>query len=133
MTYSRDAVYTYMRNALVASHSGIYVTSRREPVTKQFPAVRLAEVNRTRTQQYATLANDDDQYVSIFEAEVFSNKKNTALSEAYKVLDTVENAFKRLGYFETFCEPLDNADPSVVRILARFTKQIGKGDNIPSA
>ena len=132
MTYSRKAVYTYIRNAIVTAHSGAYVTARREPVTKTFPAVYLTELNRIRVQRYATLANDDDQYESTFEAEIFSNKQSGALEEAYSVLETVESAFKTLGYFETFCEPIDNYDPSVYRIIARFTRQIGMADVMPS-
>ena len=132
MTYSREAVYTYLRNAIVTAHSGAYVTARREPVTKTFPAVRVIEINRTRPQEYATLANDDQQYESTFETEIFSNKQSGALAEAYSILDTVESAFKTLGYFETFCEPIDNIDPSVFRIVGRFSRQIGMADVIPS-
>ena len=132
MTYSRESVYSYVRTAIVTAHSGAYVTARREPVSKTFPAVRLSEVNRIRTQAYATLANDDQQYVSTFEAEIFCNEQNGALATAYSVLDTVESAFKTLGYFETFCEPIDNFDPSVFRVVARFSRQIGMADVIPS-
>ena len=132
MTYSRQAVYSYVRNAIVASHSGAYVTARREPILKNFPAVLLTEINRVRAQQYATLANDDEQYVSTFEAEIYCNEQNGALATAYSILDTVESAFKTLGYFETFCEPIDNYDPSVYRIIARFTRQIGMADVIPT-
>lgn len=132
MTYSREAVYSYVRNAIVASHSGAYVTARREPVPKNFPAVWLVEMNRTRPQQYATLANDDNQYESTFEAQIFSNKQNGALVEGYSILGTIESAFKRLGYFETFCDQVDNADPSVFRIVARFSRQIGMADVIPT-
>lgn len=132
MNYSRKAVYTYVRNAIVAAHSGAYVTARRELITAQFPAVYITEVNRVRAQQYATLANDDEQYISTVETEIFSNKQSGALDEAYSVLETIEGAFKRLGYFETFCEPIDNYDPTVYRIIARFTRQIGMADVIPS-
>lgn len=132
MTYSREAVYTYVRNAIVAAHSGTYVTARREPVPKNFPAVWLVEMNRVRTQRFATLANDDQQYESTFEVQIFSNKQNGALAEAYSILDTVESAFKRLGYFETFCEQVTNVDPSVFRIVARFSRQIGMADVIPT-
>lgn len=131
MSFTREAVYTYVRNAIVTAHSGAHVTSRVEPITKTFPAIKVAEANRIRTQQYATLANDDDQYESTFEIEIYSNKANGAVKEAYDILGTVEGAFKRLGYFETFCDPIDNIDPSVFRIMARFTRQIGMGDSLP--
>lgn len=132
MTYTREAVYTYVRNAIVAAHSGAYVTARREPVSKTFPAIRLSEVNRTRPQSYATLANDDEQYVSTFEVEIFCNEQSGALATAYSVLETIEDAFKRLGYFENYCQPVDNIDPSVYRIVARFSRQIGMADVIPT-
>ena len=132
MTYSRKSVYTYVRNAIVTAHSGAYVTAIREPITKTFPAVRIAEANRIRPEQYATLANDDQQYVSTFEAEIFSNKQNGSLEEAYSILETIEGAFKTLGYFENFCQPIDNVDPSIFRIVARFTRQIGMADVMPS-
>ena len=133
MTYSRKAVYTYVRNAIVASHSGAYVTARREVIPKNFPAIHITEMNRVRTERFATLANDDVQYESAMQAEIFSNAQNGALEEAYSILDTVESAFKRLGYFETFCQPIDNVDPSVFRIVARFTRQIGMADVIPTS
>ena len=132
MTYSRKAVYSYVRNAIVASHSGAYVTARIEPVPKNFPAIHLTEMNRVRTERYATLANDDQQYDSTFQAEIFSNEQNGAVEEAYSILETVESAFKTLGYFENFCQPIDNVDPSIFRIVARFTRQIGMADVIPS-
>lgn len=132
MTYSRKAVYSYVRNAIVASHSGAYVTARREPVPKNFPAIELTEMNRVRTERFATLANDDEQYDSTFQAEIFSNAQNGALEEAYSILGTIESAFKKLGYFETYCQPIDNVDPSIFRIISRFTKQIGMADVIPT-
>ena len=132
MTYSRKAVYSYVRNAIVASHSGAYVTARIEPVPKNFPAIHLTEMNRVRTERYATLANDDQQYDSTFQAEIFSNEQNGAVEEAYSILETVESAFKTLGYFENFCQPIDNVDPSIFRIVARFTRQIGMADVMPS-
>ena len=132
MTYSRESVYSYVRNAIVASHSGAYVTARREPVPKNFPAIELTEMNRVRTERFATLANDDEQYDSTFQAEIFSNAQNGALEEAYSILGTIESAFKRLGYFEIFSEPIDNIDPSIFRIVARFTRQIGMADVIPT-
>ena len=132
MTYSRKAVYSYVRNAIVASHSGAYVTARIEPVPKNFPAIHLTEMNRVRTERYAILANDDQQYDSTFQAEIFSNEQNGAVEEAYSILETIESAFKTLGYFENFCQPIDNVDPSIFRIVARFTRQIGMADVIPS-
>lgn len=133
MIYSVESVFNYVANAINAEFPRARVSSRRELVAKVLPAVYLYEMNRTRPQQYATLANDDEQWESTFEANIYANSLNGAKASAYDILYVVESAFKRLGYFETFGEPMDNIDPSLVRIVARFTRQIGKGDEIPKS
>lgn len=132
MTYSVESVFDYVANAVDDAIQGVRITSHREPVAKSLPALYMYEMNRTRPQRYATLANDDEQWESTFEAEIYVNDLDGARTNAYNILYVVEDAFKRLGYFETFCEPLDNIDPSLFRINARFTRQIGKGDILPT-
>jgi hypothetical protein len=132
MNYSMESVFDYIANAVDAEVQGVRITSHREPVAKSLPALYVREMNRTRPQRYATLANDDEQWESTFEAEIYVNDLDGARTNAYNILYVVEDAFKRLGYFETFCEPLDNIDPSLFRINARFTRQIGKGDILPT-
>lgn len=132
MTYSVESVFDYVANAVDEAVQGVRIVSRREPVAKSLPALYMYEMNRTRPQRFATLANDDQQWESTFEAEIYVNDIDGARTNAYSILYAVEDAFKRLGYFETFCEPLDNIDPSLFRINARFTRQIGKGDILPT-
>ena len=132
MTYSVESVFDYVANAVDDAIQGVRITSHREPVAKSLPALYMYEMNRTRPQRYATLANDDEQWESTFEAEIYTNDLDGARTNAYNILYVVEDAFKRLGYFETFCEPIDNIDPSLFRINARFTRQIGRGDILPT-
>lgn len=133
MTYHREAVFSYVATMITDAFDGIKVTSRLEPVSKKFPVVYLHEINRTRPQRYATIASDDDQWESTFEAVVFTNYADGNMSEAYNITEVIENAFKRLGYIENFCQPIDNADPLIVRIVSRYTRQIGSGDQIPES
>ena len=132
MTYRRDYVFNYVATVVNNEYPSMKITSRREPVSKQFPLVYLHESNRTRPEQYATLANDDEQWVSTFECEVYTNEPDGNMSNAYAITEVVESAMKSLGYIETFCQPIDNIDPLLVRIFARFVRQIGAGDEIPS-
>lgn len=133
MTYTVDSVFDFVAKAVNAVDAGARVSSRREPVAKTLPAVYMYEMNRVRVQRFATLANDDDQWESTFEVEVYTNNLDGARAKGYQILYAIEDAFKRLGYFETFCEPIDNIDPSLFRVNARFTRQIGKGDEIPES
>ena len=131
MFYHRDYVFNYVATVVNNSFEGLRITSRREPVAKVFPVVYIHEVNRMRPQRYATLASDDDQWVSTFEAEVYTNDSNGNMDTAFGIMDIVEGAFKALGYFMTFCQPIDNIDSLIVRINARFERQLGAGDVIP--
>lgn len=131
MTYHRDYVFNYVATIVNDAFPNARITSRREPVAKKFPLVYLHEMNRTRPYQYATLASDDDQWVSTFEAEVYTNDSNGNMDSAFGIMDIVEGAFRALGYFMTFCQPIDNIDPLIVRINARFERQLGAGDVIP--
>lgn len=132
MTYSVESVFDYVANAVDSAVQGVRIVSHREPVAKSLPALYLYEMNRTRPQRYATLANDDVQWESTYEAEIYVNDLDGARTNAYSILYAVESAFKTLGYFETFCEPIDNIDPTLFRINARFSRQIGIADAIPS-
>lgn len=132
MTYHRDYVFNYVATIVNNEFPNVRMTSRREPVAKHFPLVYLHEMNRTRPQQYATLANDDDQWESTFECEVYTNEPDGNMSSAYAITEVVESAMKALGYIENFCRPIDNIDPLVVRIISRYIRQIGAGDEIPS-
>lgn len=133
MLFHRDYVFNYVATVVNNSYDGLRITSRLEPVQKVFPIVYIHETNRMRPQQFATLASDDDQWVSTFEAEVYTNDSNGAMDSAYSIMDVVEGAFKQLGYFLVFCQPIDNIDPLVVRVFARFERQLGAGDVIPDA
>ena len=132
MTYHRDYVFNYVATIVNNEFPNVRMTSRREPVAKHFPLVYLHEMNRMRPQQYATLANDDDQWESTFECEVYTNDPDGNMGTAYAITEVVEGAMKALGYIETFCQPIDNIDPLLVRINSRFVRQIGAGDEIPS-
>jgi hypothetical protein len=63
-----------------------------------------------------------------FEAHVFSNLKNGALSEARDIMSDVETAFREMYFVETYCGQTTNADPQVIHLVARFTRNIGDGD-----
>ena len=131
MTYSVNGIFDYVKRSILASHSEAYVTSRREPIPRAFPCVEIRQFNKNRQINAVTLDMKDRQYITIFEVQIFSNSQNSALSEAYALEETVETAFNNLGYRVTFCQPIDNIDPSIFRIIARFERVIGMGDILP--
>lgn len=117
----RLEIYNSIANAINDYDSSVYVTQRYEPIPESIPCVFVQQIGKARTLQYATLTNTDEQYRRTFEVQVF----HTTLNEAYALMETIEDAFKQLAFFEDLCEPIDNADQKIARIAARFYAQLG--------
>ena len=131
MTFSVNGIFDYLQKSIHAVCSGAYVTSIREPIPKAMPCVQIQQLNKSRPVNYMTLDLTDRQYLSTFEAQIYSNAQDSALSEAYGLEEVIESAFNELGYRVTFCQPINNIDPSIFRLIARFERVIGIGDTLP--
>ena len=129
--YTRNGIYTAVEGAVNLTSRPVYCTSRREPVPESFPAFHLYELGHQDIRSSVTLKSTDEAKTVQFEAQVFSNLTHGAQDEAFDIMEDAEAALKRLGFMETFCSPIENADPSIFRIVARFERVIGSGDEMP--
>ena len=130
MRYSRNAIYTRVREAIMAAHTDAYCTSRMVAKPASFPACYIHEIDNFRPQEFTQLDFQDAQWESVFEIQVVSNKKNTAASEAYAIMDTAKAAMSNL-YFREFSETnIDTGD--TFTLVGRFRRRIGGGDTMPS-
>ena len=129
--FTRNRIYTYVRNALKAVYPDLYVTAMEEPIPPKGPAVQVREVVRRRPVRDTTLDGKDDQLRVAFDVNVYSNLSNGALDEAHEIMSVAEQAFKEIYFIETDCRPLELANNRVTRLVARFDRVIGKGDQFP--
>ena len=128
---SVNQIYSYVEAALTASHPGLYCASRLEPVPPNFPSVEIVEINHAEITRTLPLNFGSHDTVSLrrdFEAHVFSNLKNGALTQARDIMEDVETAFREMYFVETYCGQTNNADQQVIHLVARFTRNIGDGD-----
>ncbi len=130
MRYSRNAIYTRVRDAILAEHSNAYCTSRMVAKPASFPACYIHEIDNFRPQQFTQLDFQDVQCESVYEVQVVSNKKNTAASEAYAIMDTAKAAMSNLYYREFSETNIDRGD--TFTLIGRFRRRIGGGDTMPS-
>lgn len=130
MTYSRNAVYTHIANAIKAQYSTAYCTSRYVAKPSSFPACYIHEIDNFRPQQFTQLDFEDVQWESAFEIQVVSNKANTAASEAYDIMAIAKAAFSELYYREFQETTLDSGDRFTA--IGRFRRRIGGGDTMPN-
>lgn len=117
----RELIYNTIARAITDYDPNIYVTQRYEPIPKTVPCVFVEMISKVRTRRYATLDNIDDQHRYTFEVQVFHN----SLTEGYALMEYIEEQFKSIAFFEDMCQPIDDADQSIFRIVARFSAQQG--------
>ena len=127
--YSRNAVYTRVRSAIVAQFPAAYITSRMVAKPSTFPAVLIHEIDRNRPIQNTQLDYQDVQWESVFEIQIVSAKANTAATEAYNIMDVARQTMSDLYYREFSETNIDVGD--TFTIIGRFRRVIGGGDTMP--
>ena len=131
MNMTRNKIYTFVEGRVKDFNSKIYCASKLEPVPQSFPACFICEASHNERASAITLDRDDEQREVTFEVQVCSTKVNGAASECYEIIDIVEAAFKALAFLEISCSVVDNIDPAVTRVVARFTRLICALDPMP--
>ncbi len=131
MKYSKNAVYTRVRNAVKAANSAAYVTGVIVAVPPKSPAVMVQETGRFHNREAMTFGGLQPVRTSTFEAHVFSTKADTGMSECLSLMDTVIEAFVKIGYQLILTEPLDSGEEKKYRMVARFRRVIGSNDEMP--
>jgi hypothetical protein len=129
MKYTRNGVYTYVCEWIQESYPETDFTSRYVPKPSTFPNCYIHEIDRSRPLEYTQLDFKDVQYESVFEIQVSSNKKNSAASEAYAIMELAKEAFNSLYYREFSETTVDYTDRFTV--IGRFRRIIGGGDQMP--
>lgn len=128
---TRNAVYDYVSKAITAVHTNAHCTSRRVPKPSAYPSCYIHEIDHYRPLENMQLDYQDVQWQSSFEIRIISNKKGTAASEAYAILDTARSAFNEIYYRELSATPIDGTE--TFTIVARFRRTIGGGDSMPKS
>ena len=130
--YSRNAVYTRIRAAVLAVNSNAYVSGTYTPTPAKFPAVFARQIGKVQPVENVTLTHDDNQWRDTVEVQVFSDKAGGASSQAYKIMDAVEVEMKTLGYILDMMNPVDNIETTIFRLVARWHRVTGGADTMPS-
>lgn len=127
---TRNQIYDYIEGEVNTASRPVYCASILEPVPQSFPACFITEINHYPSRGNIELSFEDEQLVRDFEVHTFSNLQNEALIEAQAVMSDVEVAMRSIGFIETYCGQANNIDPTVVHVVARFTRVFGGEDTI---
>lgn len=128
-----NQIYNYIEEVVNTSSRPVYTTSRDEPITEHFPACQIKLLDQVDDQRALPLSFATKAHVSSrvnFEVHVYSNKKNTALSEAREIMDDVELAFRQLSFIKIARLQMESINSTIVHLVARFTRNIADGDEL---
>jgi len=133
MKYSKNAVYTSVRNAVKTVYAEAYVTGTIAAVPAKSPAVMMQEIGYFHNSEAVTLGGSQGVWTSTFEAQVFSNKAKTGMTECTTIMDTVVSAFVSLGYVLTAMNIVEDGKDGKNRLTARFRRICGDGEAMPTS
>lgn len=125
---SINQIYDTIESAVNLVGRPVYCASKREPIPESFPACYIVEDDHSFIRSAIPLNFSDAPLTRNFSVEVYSSLTNGALTEAREIMDDVEEVMMQLGFIETYCGQTNNADPSVTRIVGRFTRVFGAND-----
>ena len=128
---TRNAIYDYVASAITAVHTNVRCTSRYIPVLPSYPSCYIHEIEHYRPLENMQLDYEDVQWQSSFEIQVISNKKGTAASEAYSIMETAKAAFNSLYFRELSETSIEGTETFTV--IGRFRRTIGGGDSMPKS
>lgn len=131
--YTRNAIYNFVCNKVLAEYPNAYISSMYEPVVPSFPAVFIREIGLAHNPANVTLSGVQDVRTSTFEVQIQSNQRDTALTEVYDVLNIVTAAFVKLFFVLENTVLLEENDDGLFRLRASFRRVIGSADEMPES
>lgn len=114
-------VFTAVKNAIDASHSGVFTSGEYLQMPDKFPAVYIVQqdsYNHTDSIDFDGTHADRLMY----EVNVYSNKKSGRKQQCSQIMATVDAKLQELGFIRTSRMPIStpNLEPNIYRLTARY-------------
>jgi len=122
MTQIENEIFTELYTLLTTAYNGIFVTGEYTPVPDQFPCVFIEEADNYTVSLNGS--NKGEVSTVMYEINVFSDLQNGRKSECKKIIKTIDDYMTLRGFTRTVCRPVQNIDPSIYRMLARYTADL---------
>lgn len=131
MRYTNNAIFTVIRESVLAVEPSANLTQTYNPTPSKFPTVFAREIGRLTPTGTATISNAQDIYETTWEVQVVSDLTNGSKERAYTLMGAVKDALRGLYFVETSESPLENSK-DYYTLAARFRRVIGGGETMPN-
>lgn len=111
-----DSVY----NAVTTAFSNARVDAGYVEKSATFPAVSVIETNSIPVQMASTDESSENYTRLYYEVNIYSDKQDTAKSEARAIAKVVDSAMQGLKAYRTMIHQLPNQDRTIFRLYMRY-------------
>lgn len=122
-------LYDEIAKLVLESYPNAYVTGENVEIPASFPAVSIIEaVNQTEESREDTSDSENAAILS-YSVNVYSNSASEAKQECRAIMKLIDERMRLLNMRRSFSRPVNNAaDPSIYRLVARFTGMVDRND-----
>lgn len=115
-----NIIFNTIATAIRAVHGTVFVSGEYVDSPASFPAVTIVEQDNSVYVKMSTTELENHAEV-MYECNVYSNKVSGKKSEAKAIADTVDTAFKGMGFTRKLKQPIPNLqDSKIYRITMRY-------------
>ena len=124
-----EDVFDEVARAVLDAYPEAYVSGEYVEVPASFPAVTIIEAVNQVDETRQDSSDDENGAVLSFAVNVYSNSMSNAKRECRAIMGIVDDKMRSLNMRRTFSRPVNNAaDPSIYRLVARFTGMVDKNN-----
>lgn len=122
-----NVIFDKASKLLETKFTGITVESTYNPTPSSFPFVSIEEQDNFVYDRTSTLDELENHCEVMYQVDVYSNRKDTAKSEAKKIANYIDEVFNGLKFTRIVKAYTPNVDRSIFRITMRYTAVISAG------
>ncbi len=124
-----EDIFDFVARAVLAEYPNAYVSGEHVEIPASFPAVSIIEAVNQLDETRQDSSDDENAAILSYSVNVYSNSLSSAKTECRAIMGIVDDKMRSLNMRRTFSRPVNNsADPSIYRLVARFTGLVDKNN-----
>ena len=123
-------VFTKISDAVKAEFPKVYMKSVHVLTTSEFPCVIVEEADNY-VRQNTISSGETENYANVmYEINIYSNRPNTAKSEAKAIAAIVDETMQNMGFIRQTTNPVNTRDVTQFRLFMRYIATVDKNEQI---
>lgn len=121
-----NEVFSTVATALRATVTGIFVSGEYVAAPSTFPAVTLVEDDNAVYQRSMDSSHTENHAAIMYTVNAYSNKTSGKKAECKAILAVIDQQMQDMGFVRVNANPVEMAQASIYRMIARYRAVISK-------